>query len=340
MTSEFAGKSVLVFCPRFFDYDARIKDKLLDMGADVQLFDERPSNHPIIKAIVRLRVLPLMRPIVAHYYSNIIKSLSGRTPDHLLIINPECVSPKILRDIRTALGSPITTVYMWDSLSNKPAARELIPEADAFFTFDSADAASDDRLRYLALFSAFSGSGEGNPTPVDISFFGTLHSDRYAVCKAVQKRAEQSGLTTRFFFYVPSRIYFFLRRVFDAGFRRVDLNDVSFVPVPLSEIEGQMRASKAVLDIQHPGQVGLTMRTIEALDVGCKLITTNPEVSKHAFFRPSNVLIVDRLQPELDEGFFLAPYEPLPTATVDRYSIANWLRAILAVREARDGDDT
>ncbi|WP_375697505.1 hypothetical protein [Pseudophaeobacter sp. TrK17] len=340
MMAEFSGKSIVVFCPRFFDYDVRIKDKLLEMGADVQLFDERPSNQAIIKAIIRLRVLPLMRPLVTHYYTRVIKSLSGRKADHLLIINPECVTPGILRNLRTALGAPITTVYMWDSLRNKPAARELIPEADAFFTFDAADSASDDRLRYLALFSAFSGSDERKQIPVDISFFGTLHSDRYAVCKAVQKRAEQIGLTTRFFFYAPSRIYFFLRWVFDAGFRRVNFNDLSFAPLPLSEIEKEMRASKAVLDIQHPGQVGLTMRTIEALDVGCKLITTNPEVSKHAFFRPSNVLIIDRYRPELDEGFFLAPYEPLPIETVDRYSIANWLRAILAIEKARDGVDT
>lgn len=329
MSSEFEGKSVVVFCPTFFDYDIRIRDKLEEMGANVLLFDERPSKNPFVKAVIRLRFVPLMHPIVSYYYYRIIRSLAGRQSDHLLVVNPECMTPGILSRLVAVLGAKKATVFMWDSLSNKPSARALIPHVDSFFTFDSTDAAADERLKYLPLFSAFSGSKTGGCEPVDISFFGTLHSDRYAVCKAIERRAEMSGLTTRFFFFVPSRIYFFVRRFFDAGFRQVDVKDVSFVPLPLSEIESQMLASKAVLDIQHPGQVGLTMRTIESLEAECKLITTNPEVSNHDFFRPDNVLIVDRMQPELDSEFFSIPYRKLPRHTVERYSISNWLITIL-----------
>ena len=47
-----------------------------------------------------------------------------------------------------------------------------------------------------------------------------------------------------------------------------------------------MKDCHAVLDIEHPKQVGLTMRTFEVLASGRKLITTNRSIINHEFYDP------------------------------------------------------
>lgn len=70
----------------------------------------------------------------------------------------------------------------------------------------------------------------------------------------------------------------------------------------LTYLETQL-SSKAVLDIVQPGQSSETMRLIEALSVGCKVITNNPNVINHPLYHASNVLYfdsIDFLNKEID----------------------------------------
>ena len=48
----------------------------------------------------------------------------------------------------------------------------------------------------------------------------------------------------------------------------------------INDIVSLYKESEVILDINHPGQNGLTMRTFEALGAGKKLITTNTEIKK------------------------------------------------------------
>jgi len=52
--------------------------------------------------------------------------------------------------------------------------------------------------------------------------------------------------------------------------------------------------SKAVIDIEHPDQKGLTMRTMEMLGT------------------PENICIIDRKNPEVPQDFFENEYKVLP----------------------------
>jgi hypothetical protein len=89
--------------------------------------------------------------------------------------------------------------------------------------------------------------------------------------------------------------------------------------------------SRAILDIQHPGQTGLTMRTIEMLGARKKLITTNPLVRGYEFFRPENILVIDRGDPVIDPGFLGVPYVELPEDLYERYSLDGWIREVFSV---------
>ena len=60
--------------------------------------------------------------------------------------------------------------------------------------------------------------------------------------------------------------------------------------------------SKVILDINHPYQRGLTLRTFEALGAK-KIITTNQEIKKFPFYNENNVFVIDRTNIRLNKSF-------------------------------------
>ena len=86
--------------------------------------------------------------------------------------------------------------------------------------------------------------------------------------------------------------------------------------------------SKVVLDINHPLQFGLTMRTIECIGAEKKLITTNKNIKDYDFYNPNNILIIDRENINIDMSFFEKEYQTLPDELYKKYSLTNWLRNI------------
>ena len=90
-----------------------------------------------------------------------------------------------------------------------------------------------------------------------------------------------------------------------------------------------MCAGKAVLDIQHPNQTGLTMRTFEVMALQKKLITTNQDIVNYDFYRPENVYVIDRNAPYIETGFFDKAFAHLEPQLLYQYSIESWLKTLL-----------
>ena len=90
-----------------------------------------------------------------------------------------------------------------------------------------------------------------------------------------------------------------------------------------------MNQSKAVLDIQFSSQIGLTMRSIECIGMGVKLITTNTSIRKYDFYNENNILIIDRENPIIDWDFLDKQYEEIEEKIYEKYSLKNWIDVIL-----------
>lgn len=97
-----------------------------------------------------------------------------------------------------------------------------------------------------------------------------------------------------------------------------------------SEIADIVNQSKSVLDIQHPNQTGLTMRTIEMIGMNKKLITTNASIVNYDFYNKKNILIIDRDNPQIDVSFFSTPYEKLNPEIYQKYSLSSWILDVLS----------
>jgi hypothetical protein len=86
-----------------------------------------------------------------------------------------------------------------------------------------------------------------------------------------------------------------------------------------------------ILDIEHPKQTGLTIRTLETLGARKKLITTNSSVKDYDFYRDSNICVVDRNDPVIPQCFFDTPYQDVSDAIFNRYRLSGWMDEIISV---------
>jgi hypothetical protein len=99
--------------------------------------------------------------------------------------------------------------------------------------------------------------------------------------------------------------------------------------MPVNEVAHIVACSRAVLDVEHPSQSGLTMRTIETLLSGKKLITTNLHIFNSNLFHPSRVHVIDRDNPEIPNDFLETPFEPVSSCLKKYYSCQYWINELL-----------
>lgn len=91
------------------------------------------------------------------------------------------------------------------------------------------------------------------------------------------------------------------------------------------EIIKKIQESKVIVEINKEGQAGLTLRALEAIFYGKKLVTNNSNIKKYDFYSPNNILVLgDESSLDLIE-FLNKPYQILPKHIIAKYSFSNWL---------------
>ena len=104
-----------------------------------------------------------------------------------------------------------------------------------------------------------------------------------------------------------------------------DYSKLSFNSLNSDQMIDLYDKSEVILDISHPYQSGLTMRTFEAIGAGKKLITTNMNIKKYPFYNENNIYLIDRENIQIDLNFFKNKYLHLSDELYESYSIDGWL---------------
>ena len=95
------------------------------------------------------------------------------------------------------------------------------------------------------------------------------------------------------------------------------------------EISEIVDESKIIIDIQHPKQTGLTMRTIEMLGMNKKIITTNEDIKNYDFFDENNIKIINREDNYFDFTDLKSDYVNLDDSIYSYYSLSSWIFDVL-----------
>lgn len=325
ITDQLIAKKILFFCVQTFGLERQVIEKLSLLGAQVKYYDERPKNNNWTKAVIRVKK-ELYRNRINKYYKRILEETRDTEYDYLLVIRGEVVPEFFLRDFKKRNPLCVLIFYNWDSFKNTNNTLSLLSYYDRTFSFDPYDAKENNiGFRPLYYVDAFKSISQSASKDIDLLFLGTAHSDRYIISNHLRNYLEGNGLKVFCFYYMQGKLVYLIKRFIDKSFKTFEFKKLSFKSLSTSEILNLYARSNVVLDINHPNQSGLTMRTFEAIGAKRKLITTNNEVAKMPFYNPDNILILDRNNLQVDIAFFNHTYKEIENSLYEKLSIGGWL---------------
>lgn len=324
-------KSVLMFCPKFFGYENRLSKAISEAGFDVDLYDERPSNSFFGKTFLRLN-FKFYKPVVRRYIRNIICENKDKNYDYVFVVKSEAAGKKELKLLREAYPNAKFILYLWDSVENVPDGEKKLSLYDKVFTFDPVDAEKYSiKLRPLFFSNEYENNNQLEDTQdylYDFAFIGTAHTNRALIVKKLADDCKKRGTNYFSYLFLPHKFVYLYNKLVNKDFKDVAFSDIKFQSITPAQITEVYKKSRSILDVEHIKQRGLTMRTIEMIGMGKKIITTNSYIKSYDFYNPNNIYLINRNSPTVDESFWTSKYEQVPKEIFDRYKIESFVREL------------
>lgn len=325
-----AKKKILLFYPDFFGYDQAIKTGMEKLGAEVALYNSKSVRSAFGKAI--FKICPRITLRFSHpYFQKIYEEQKEENLDFIVVV--ERLPRWFLLAMKKQHPKAKLVLYMDDSIKNLYGIRDNFDLFDIKCSFDKNDVERNTGILFRPLFFTKGKADLKVASPekcrYDLCFIGTCHSDRYEILKEIQKSCNSKQMVFYSHLYLQSKFMFTYFKLKSKAFRHARIEEFSFEKMPYQKTINIENDSLAILDIQHPNQSGLTMRTIEMIGISKKLVTTNANIKNYDFYRPENICIIDRKNAKLDQRFLSEPYVELPESVYKKYSLRQWILDVL-----------
>lgn len=332
------GKKILFFSVQTFNLEKEIKKTMEENGAVVTYYDERPSNSNFTKGIIRLK-RDIYQKKIDEYYASILEKIKTEKFDYLFVNRGEVITKAFLEKFIEMQPNCERIFFTWDSFANHGHPTTILKYFHRRFTFDPNDAEKYNigfrPLYFLEKYRSINQTDQSGYL-YDLLFLGTAHSDRYIISNKIADWCKSKGLNVFTYYYMHGKLVYFYQKLFDKSFKEFDYKKLSFTSLTTDQILELYKQSKVILDINHPGQTGLTMRSFESLGACKKLITTNKEIKKYPFYNSNNIFVIDRNNIQLDENFFKTEYEEINKDLYEKCSITGWLKEVMLNPEKDD----
>ena len=324
---------LLLIMPRFFDYPELITRELEDMGYEVDFFDDRPSTNAWIKAAIRINK-NLIGTYIKKYFESVMKTVRSKKYDVVFLISGQSLSfsESMINEIKLCQKDAKFVLYQWDSQTNFPYIKQVQKYFDKCYSFDRRDIEETPSLKFLPLFYSrkYEEIGKRNNTnfKYDFCFVGTAHPKKYKFIKIMSEQLKSVYPNQFIYFFFPSPIVYFYRKIMNNELRKAKYNEFHYVPLKGKDMNDVYETSRCVLDSAQDGQLGLTIRVLEALGAKKKLITTNEDVINYDFYKPENIYVYEG-KIDLENVFFTHEYKEVNKEVYEKYSLRSWLKEIL-----------
>lgn len=268
------NKIVLLIGIGFYDYEKCIIEALNKRGAKVSYFSS--SYNSFAKRFLQRLGLNNYARLLAS--KNILRKISNQPDkiDLIIVIKAENMEQEHLALINNKYKQTHKVLYLWDSLNRLPNKDLLLRNFDTILTFDRKDAI-EYNLFFRPLFYRERQTTESSDIDYDISFVGRMHSHRYKIIHELKKKLDADGLSYKLILYT-GKFTKFVNLYLTHKFFQEDKEIFVTKRISFEEYSEISKRSNVILDISHPLQSGLTMRTIETFGFGKKLLTTNSDI--------------------------------------------------------------
>ncbi|MDY5764721.1 MAG: hypothetical protein SPK10_08025 [Treponema sp.] len=313
--------NILFVGMRFNNYELKIKEEFEKQGHSVDLIYDKPKSYIVPAKFLSKNFIQKKN---YEYQERNLKKINNRNYDIVFIIVGRNLSDSFLKTVKKENTKIV--LYLWDDVARVENFELLQKYSDKIISFDKEDCTKYG-FTFLPLFYLNDFYQEISDSPKKYDIYGVYwnHSDRLRIINSIIKQSCEKSL----FFYIAVGRIFFLRTLL----RKEAAIHFSFRSMPYRENVENMKDAKAILDIQFPSQHGLTIRTIEALGSGCKVITTNESVKQYDFYNPQNILIIEREHPVVDWNVLDSPYQRIDENIRRKYSVTNWVKSVLKIQK-------
>lgn len=231
--------------------------------------------------------------------------------DVILVVRPDKFSRKHLLFLKANTNKFIA--YLFDSLTSIPNQKENIDLFDEVYSYEL-----EDVNKYNFNFIT-------NFIPVDYEepsmacglFNISSYDERFPIFLKVAKQLKNYKYPYKIVIRkeepIPSEFVEIVKEYWD-----------------LEKVGKYILESEILLDIQKKDQHGLSFRVFEALGCGKKLITTNKSVMQYVFYKPENILVIDKLNPIIPIEFLEQKSVEVPESIKSKYRREAWLNKVFS----------
>ena len=230
------------------------------------------------------------RSMLWKYHARIVSKARNSRYDYVFFLQIHTLAQEHVERLRSSQPTAKFILYNWDSLSThdyRPYLRYL----DSVFTFDRDDAATVSG-RYLPLFALpgyFEASHSDTPSN-DIYFVGSIGTlERFAAVRNFADYCRAENIRFAKHLHCSPAIFLMLLR------RGLYMRGMTLRALSTDEIVRLMNTSVAVFDFPNRPQSGYTMRLIENMCAGKKIVTSNATVRGETFYSEDQFFVVENL---------------------------------------------
>lgn len=318
-------KKILFIGPKFYNFELHIESAIKKLNYDVDFFNEKPKLNIVFRIIQKMPRI-FLDAYLDKYYSQLLNF--NKKYDFIFVIRAEMIKSKYFKQLKEKQKKAKFIMYQWDFYDNLPNIESQIEFFDKIYTFDNNDAKRFGFILKALFFTTEhkKKSEEKSSNTYKICFIGSHHSDRF---EFVKKFMKLNNLTQNDFFYHlyrPKLSYFYNKYFSKQNIGSITYKDLQSNIIEEKETMNYLHNSEIILDIHHIKQAGLTIRSLEALGLKKKLLTTNPLIVDYDFYHKDNVCIINRDNPIIPDNFLYTKYKEIDKNIYNSYCIDEWVK--------------
>lgn len=301
--------------------------------SDIRVIDyvrckPRGLRRVVQKVVKFLRAFPLNRRGVWTgwmFPRHFLQALGEIGPDDRVLLWG-CENLKELLVLRRELPCPQVSAFLWNPVVTICRTRysrweygHFLRKADMdVCTFDEGDARTYGFRPVPQVYrhpdASLMPSDEERADGADIVFFGQ-DKHRSSLLADIVRQCDEEGISHDF--HILRDRHTTPHPTLAACYRDEAL--------PYRDSLAKVARAKAILEVVQQGQQGMTLRTLEAVFLGKKLITNNAAIEATPVYRKSNVYVLGREGGRSLRDFLHEPIEPLPEEVVHRHDVRSWI---------------
>lgn len=323
---------ILFIHGKFYEYSTKIAEKMREQGYYVDCYCD-DNDYNIFEKIIYKAYPQYIRWKLIRRQKKMLSQIRQRKIqyDYVFALKGEYTEQSVLEELKALNPHAHFILYLWDEVERVKNFHQNQSCYEKIYSFSEEDSERY-HLHFLPLFFCDEYRfGPHNSKEIDVFLSAGDHADRIAVIEKLLPIIHDGLLKTEIYLFVgptktlQHKILVWLGLIKEPYYMK-------YTPLSHESNACLSKKSNILIDIQYPGQKGLTMRSIESLATKSKLITTNPAIMRYDFFRPENICVIDRDQPVINQQFLFTPYVDISEQIIEQYSLSNWVKTILNIQ--------